>query len=190
MCDVVHAQGTANAPSTNHIVGPGPSVFIGNANNPIPIDLDPLGQPWTKTITDPNMLLWPNGGGLTLNETMINVGTEPWYDWHEQIAPDIFGNVPAVWQFVFMTINGNPVGFTLNGMGTPNLDIYNFSQPVLPGDVLNIRKFVNVLPANAAIPPQPLVIHEYPTPEPASAALIGLGATTLVFRRREVAQRT
>lgn len=183
------AQGTANGPNTTHIVQPGPGVLIGTPNNPFPIDLDPVGPPWTKTISDPNQFLWPNGGLLNLNESIINVGTEPWFDWHEHILPDFTGALPGVWVNVQMSVNGNPITFNAIGLNTPNLWLDTFSQPVLPGDILNVRKVIDVLPANAAIPPQPIVIEEYPTPEPASAALVGLGATALLFRRREVAQK-
>lgn len=183
LSSTAQAQGTANGPNTNHVVQPGPGVIIGNPNNPFPIDLDPLGPPWTKTIFDPNFLLL-NGGPLNLNESIINVGTEPWYDWHEHILPDASGQVPGNWINVQMAINGNPITFNAVGLGTPNLDLNGFSQPVLPGDILNIRKIIDVKPGIPGVPNQPIVIQEYPTPEPASAALIGMGSLMLLARRR------
>jgi len=182
------AQGTATGPNTNHNVGPGPSVLIGNPSSPIPIDLDPNGPPWTKTLNDPNFLLL-NGGPLNLNETIINVGTEPWFDWHEHLLPDASGAFPGNWSSVQMSVNGNPIAFNVIGIGTPNLWLDTFSLPVLPGDILNIRKIIDVFPGIPGVVNQPIVIQEYPTPEPASAALIGLGAITLLFRRAEVSQR-
>ena len=178
------AQGTATGPNTIHVVQPGPGVLIGTPNNPFPIDLDPLGPPWTKTLHDPNFLLL-NGGLLNLNESIINVGTESWFDWHEHILPDASGQFPGVWINVQMTVNGNPITFNAVGLGTPNLNLDTFSQPVLPGDILNIRKIIDVYPGIPGIVNQPIVIQEYPTPEPASAALIGLGTLALAARRRK-----
>lgn len=177
------AQGTATGPNTFHNVDPGPGVLIGTPNNPIPIDLDPLGPPWTKTISDPNFLTL-NGGPLNLNESIVNVGTEPWYDWHEHILSDATGAFPGFWSSVQMAVNGNPITFNTIGIGTPDLWLDTFSQPVLPGDILNIRKIIDLKPGIPGVPNQPIVIQEYPTPEPASAALIGFGAVALMNKRR------
>ncbi len=180
MCNSTLAQGTATGPITNHIVDPGPVVVIGDPVSPIPIDLDPLGQPWIKNISDPNGNII-SGGLLDLNETIINVGNEPWFDWHEHILPDATGIVPGVWTFVDMTINGNPITFNAVGLNTPDLWLDTFSQPVFPGDVLNIRKIIDATPGPALLQ---MRIAEYPTPEPASAALIGIGSLILMARRK------
>lgn len=179
----VFAQGTATGPNTTHQVDPGPVVVIGDPTNPFPIDLDPTGPPWTKTIVDPNQLIL-NGGLLTVDETIINVGNEPWLDWHEHILPDPFGVVPGIWLNVNMLINGNPIGFNVIGLGTPDLWLDTFTQPVLPGDVLSIRKVMEVTPGIPGTFTQPIIIEEYPTPEPASAALISLGSLMLLARRK------
>jgi hypothetical protein len=174
------AQGTATGPITSHIVDPGPIVVIGDPASPIPIDLDITGPPWLKNIADPfgNII---GGGPLDLNETIINVGNEPWLDWHEHILPDATGIVPGLWVFVDMTINGNPITFNAVGLGTPDLWLDTFSQPVFPGDVLNVRKIIDATPGPALLQ---MRIAEYPTPEPASAALIGIGSLLLVARRK------
>ena len=181
-CSTTFAQGTANGPNTSHIIDPGPGVLIGDPTNPFPIDLDPNGQPWTKTLVDANFLL-PNGGPLNLNESIVNVGTEPWLDWHEHILPDATGMVPGLWTSVQMSVNGNPITFNAVGLGTPDLWLDTFSQPVLPGDVLNVRKIIDVFVS--PIPVQ-IRIAEYPTPEPASLGLMGLGSLILLKRRKEV----
>ncbi len=179
------AQGTANGPQTGHNVDPGPVVLIGNAANPMPIDLDPNGPPWTKRIFDPNFLM-ANGGPLQFVETIRNVGTEPWHDWHEHILPDPTGALPAVWAGVTMSVNGNPIGFNVIGLGSPDLWLDQFTQPVLPGDILEIKKVADVFPT-PGVTSALMVIEEYPTPEPASLALVGLGALGLLKRNRKEA---
>lgn len=180
MCSAAFAQGTATGPNTIHNVDPGPIVVIGDFNNPFPIDLDANGQPWTKHIDDPNLLMI-NGGPLDIVETIINVGTEPWFDWHEHILPDPTGIVPGVWTNVSLTVNGNLILFNPTGLNSPDLWLDNFSQPVLPGDILQIRKQVDTFATSALFT---MTIEEYPTPEPASAALVGLGSLLVLCRRR------
>jgi len=81
------AQGTATGPFTMHDIIAGPQVIIGDAAAPVPIDLDPNGPPWFKSIMDPNGL---TTGGTTVDiyETIVNVGTEPWtgFDLQSRIA--------------------------------------------------------------------------------------------------------
>ena len=90
LSQVVFAQGTATAPSTAHTIDSSTDiVWIGGPNDPTngpapqPIDLDPSGGPWRKTIN-------AGSGGyaaevIQMRETILNVGTEPWTDWHEQL---------------------------------------------------------------------------------------------------------
>lgn len=188
LCNTALAQGTATGPFTSHIVDPGPIVLIGDPAGPIPIDLDPTGPPWFKSITDPNnVILNPAGELLTMVETIQNVGTEPWYDWHEFIFPNAAGvPSPSSWISVKLSINGTPIGFTPTGLGTVSLDLDNFSQPVLPGDIFVIEKEVEVFPLLPGNSDPLLRIQEYPTPEPASLALLSLGSLSVLRRRKEV----
>jgi hypothetical protein len=169
---------------TNHNVSPGPTVFIGNAANPVAVDLDPLGPPWNKSIGDPNQ----NVVGIAtidIIETLVNVGTESWTDWHEFMLPPPVGLVPPVWtNVVGLSVNGNPITFTATGLGTGSLDLFNFSQPVLPGDIFGIHKQALVdgsIFTNASF----LRLQQYPTgvPEPTSLALFAMGAVMCVRTR-------
>src|SRR6187399_3249883 len=116
------AQGVSTPTFTIHNVSPGPVVFIGNASSPIPVDLDPTGGPWNKSIGDPNQ----NVVGIAtidIVETLVNAGTEAWTDWHEFMLPPPVGLVPPVWtSVVSLSINGNPISYTATGIGTGNLD--------------------------------------------------------------------
>ncbi len=179
------AQGTATGPSTFHYADPGGVVYVGGPNDlingpaPFPIDLDASGPPWRKAIlSDPASGF--GSGNITMIETVLNVGTEPWYDWHEQVIPDAVG---AAWSGVnSVLINGLPITFNQMITGS-SLTIDGFSQPVLPGDVLVIEKELYTT-ANLVGPGKKLVdVLEYPTPEPGSASLMGVGALLLCKRR-------
>ncbi len=184
MCSTAFAQGTATGPFTSHIVTLGPEVIIGDAASPILIDLDPAGQPWTKSITDPNGLI-TGGGLLGIVETIVNAGNEPWFDWHEHISPAQPGIPASTWSSVSLFVNGSSIGFNALGLGTPDLWLDTFSQPVLPGDILVIQKQADVPPLGSGIPGGPMLrISEYPTPEPASAAVMGIGSLLLMARRK------
>ena len=184
-CSPAWAQGTATSPFTAAEVEPGPIVFIGSPTDPIPIDLDPFGGPWSKSITDPNNLITVPTL-LPMVETIINVGTEPWLDWHEHILPNAAGvTSPSTWFSVKLSVNGVPIGFSSAGLGTQDLWLDTFSQPVLPGDILTIEKEVEAFPLSAGTGGPILRLQEYPTPEPASAALIATGSLVLLGTRRK-----
>ncbi len=186
--NTVVAQGTATGPFTAHVVQPGPSVIIGDAINPIPIDLDPTGPPWFKSITDDNLEI-AGGGILDIIETIQNVGTEAWGDWHEEIVGPPAGLPPAEWfGVVSLEINGNPITFNPTGLGTQELWLDTFSQPVLPGDVFTIHKQAEVFPNSAGATGVELMrLLEFPTPaipEPGSLALVAVGSLVLFGMRR------
>src|SRR5262245_35063782 len=94
-----NAQGVSTPLFTIHSVSPGPTVFIGNSASPIPVDLDPIGPAWNKSIGDPNQ----NVVGIAtidIVETIVNAGTETWTDWHEVMLPPPVGLVPPQWTSV------------------------------------------------------------------------------------------
>jgi hypothetical protein len=180
-----NAQGVSSPLFTIHTVDPGPVVFIGNSASPVPVVLNPVGPPWNKSIGDPNQ----NVVGIAtidIIETLVNAGTIPWTDWHEFMLPPPVGLQPPKWTNVIsLTINGNPITYTATGLGTGSLDMFNFSQTVLPGDVFGIHKQALVdgsITANGAF----LRIQEYPTsvPEPTCVALLAMGTFMYVRVRR------
>ena len=193
------AQGTAGSPSTVHTVDASTNiVWIGGPNDtingsvPIPIDLDASGGPWRKQIwSDP--ISGYGGVSLLIRETIVNAGTEPWTDWHETLLN--LGSHSGSWGSVTdMRINGTSITFNPTITGGTQLDLDTFSQPVLPGQVLEIDKQLGPLPA-LFVGPNTLVntLLEYPTatiiPEPTTGLLIALGmATVLGVRRRPCSQ--
>ncbi len=183
------AQGTATGPSTEHDIDVGPIVLIGDPNNPMPIDADPNGLPWVKGFFDPNAFA---AGNVTVDviETIENVGTEAWSDWHEVIIGDpLSANGMSFWSAVVdLKVNGIPMtSFTVSALGSKILTLDNFSPLVLPGDVLEIHKQVDVF--NTAGETQaPLVrMFQYPSiaiPEPGSLALVAVSSLVLLGMKR------
>ena len=188
------AQGTAGSPSTVHTIEASTNtVWIGGPNDtingpgPFPIDLDVSGGPWRKQIwSDP--VSGYGGGTLLVRETIVNAGTEPWTDWHETLVNN--GSHSGPWANVIdLRINGTSITFnpTISGGGT-QLDLDTFSQPVLPGQVLEIDKEIGPMSA-LFVGPNTLVnsLLEYPTatiiPEPATALLSVLGLFSIMGLR-------
>jgi hypothetical protein len=184
---VSFAQGISSPLFTNHAVDPGPVVHVGTPAAPIPIDLDPVGPPWNKSIDDPNDFV-VGIQKLDIIESIINVGTEAWADWHEILLPPPAGLTPTTWENVIgLSVNGNTIGFTATGLGTQFLTLDGFSQPVLPGEILGIHKQV-LVDGNIDAMGGPLIrMQEYPTPEPGTLALVaicGLAVVRSRWRRR------
>lgn len=187
------AQGTATSPSTVHVHDPSTDTFwVGGPNDtingpaPIPIDLDASGGPWRKEFFSSPISGF--GGGGTFVETILNAGTEPWTDWHEINAG--LGSHGGGWgpaSVMEVRVNGNPITFSTTVTGS-TLDIDNFSQPVLPGQLLEIEKQFAVTTLNFSQPNTlAYTLLEYPTtniPEPAGASLLLLGAGTLLSLRQ------
>ena len=189
------AQGTAGSPSTAHFINPATQIaWIGGPNDtvngpgPIPIDLDASGGPWRKSIlADP--VFGFGGGNLAFRETIVNAGTEPWTDWHEVILNN--GTHFGAWGTVTdIRINGTSITFSATSTsGNQIVDLDNFSQPVLPGDVFEIDKQFGPLTDNFAIPGALVVtLLQYPTsmiiPEPTSMVLSTLGLLVASGMRR------
>lgn len=177
------AQGVSTPGFTIHNIDPGPVVYIGNAANPIPVDWDGAGSPWLKSINDPNGNVM-GVANVDFVETLLNVGTEAWTDWHEILLPPPVGLTSPHWSAVVgLSINGNPIMYTATGIGTGTLDLFNFSQPVLPGDIFEIHK--QVLVDSGVIAGGFLRIQEYPTvPEPACLALLAVTGGLIAGTRR------
>ena len=190
----IYAQGTASGPNTSHLVDPNSpnDIWIGGINDPIygpspyPIDLDPTGLPWTKDVLEtPGTVV---SGTITIYETIQNVGTEPWTDWHEIAFSG--GTLGGVWNSVLdLRVNGSSITYTatITGGGS-TLTLDNFSQPVLPGDVFEIDKTLTLTGTSAGTGGLLFRIAEYPTtniPEPGSASLLcsALGCACLMVRR-------
>lgn len=179
------AQGTQGIETFHEFETGTSTVYIGGPNDPlnpfpIPIDLDPFGPPWIKHIQGNSLVGTPPI--IQIHETIINIGTEPWLDWHERAVPPANGLVPPIWTGVQMMVDGQVIGFNAVGLQTPNLHLDQFSTPVHPGSTLEIWKELDVGPDFFLLNPE-LVLEQYPTPEPATLALMGLGGLVTLRRR-------
>lgn len=181
------SQGVAGSPSTIHFVQPGPQVVIGNAASPMPIDLDPNGGPWLKNIGDPQSNA-PGPAIVDLFETVQNIGTEAWGDWHEHFLPAPSGLPNHTWAgVVSLSINGSPIGYTSNITNSGlTLDLFNFSQPVMPGDIFTIHKQINTV-GSGGVSGAFIRLQQYPTPyfvpEPTSFTITGMSSLAFLAMR-------
>jgi hypothetical protein len=154
----------------------------------IPVSLNPSGPAWSKNFTGPNGGPFSQpalGPALPVQEFLLVSGNLPWTDWHEDVVGIDASGAPDyswTWANPTLLVGGLPApGLTMTGAGTSSLSF--FFNPLPPGTPVIIRKQLayNGLPGTAFS--GTLAIHEYPTPEPATLALMGIGSL-LMWRRR------
>jgi hypothetical protein len=194
------AQGVGNLSSLPTLfTGPNPPVGwnVGGAAGPIPVVLDPTGPQWGKSFTGPGGGPFfypptsPTNPPLPVQELLQVAPNSPaWTDWHEDVVGiGANGQVDPGWVWVNpqILVNGLvPGGLSITGAGTSNLSF--FFNPAAPGSIIDIRKELAYNGSAGAVFGGTLSVHEYPTPEPASMALLGLGSAILLRRRsRKVA---
>ena len=167
-----------------HEVEPGPIVTLGSSTDPIEIAL----ESWIKTVGDPTDVI-PGAATLDMVESIQNVGTVAWGSWQEEFLLPPGGLDPSLWfweSVVSVSVNGSPHGFTTTGLGTFNLTL-DFTEPVLPGDLLMIHKQIRVDGSIDTDGGPLLRMLEYPTqavPEPGSLVLATLGSLAFLGIRR------
>jgi hypothetical protein len=166
-------------------VGGGSTVDIGSAGNPVGIYLDPNAGPWQKTLAN---FVAP----LTINEAIKIMadpktipplpGGPPWSDWEEQILSD--GWVWAGGGSLSILGDG-----TYNGTLSADQKTIEFDFPAqVPGTTLVINKVLQWNGGVGSNPIMPVVVNEYPTPEPGTIVLLisGLLALGLGYIRRRI----
>jgi hypothetical protein len=182
------AQGVGNPGSlpTQFQTGtPANGWLVDSTAGAIPVILDPLGPAWGKSFTGPNggpFSYNPFAGPLPVTELLVVAPNSPsWTDWHEEVL-DPSGQTTWSWANPTMLVNGLPApGLTTSLSGN---SVSFFFNPIFPGDTVTIRKdLVLNNPNPGQLFTGTLAIHEFPTPEPASMALLGLGSAFMLRRR-------
>lgn len=162
------------------------SVDSGIATNPwVPVQISPTGPQWVKTFTAPNGQPFTAvpGQTFTLQELLVIAPTQSWTDWHEHIlTPGWDWVAPTVFMANFATPPGMTTVHTPGTMTTGGaLDFY--FNPLVPGTLLDIRKTLMYVGQPGVVFTGTLQIAEYPTPEPATLAMLGLGGLAALKRR-------
>jgi MYXO-CTERM domain-containing protein len=166
------------------------SIDSGNSSNPwIPVQLDPNGSPWTKTLVgDMNIgggVVYANPGDtFSVQELLMVAPTQSWTDWHEDLlSPE--------WDWL------GPTTLLANGLPAPGLSFsttpatlvsggtidFTFN-PLPPGTQVTIQKTLHYAGLSGQMYASKVIVSENPTPEPATAALLALGGLAVVRRRR------
>ncbi len=187
----VFGQGVGNLGSLpTQFSSPAPitgwSVDSGIPTNPwLPVQFDPNGPQWVKTFTGSNgqPIVAVPGQTFTLQELLVVAPTLSWSDWHEHI-------ITPGWDWVAPTAlfaNGVPAGglttvITPGSMTAGGSIDFTFN-PLVPGTQVIIRKLLQYTSTSGTVFTGKVDIAQYPTPEPASLGLLGLGGLLLMRRR-------
>ena len=199
VCSMVQATpvggGSGSSMETSHDMQSGGYEWIIGGGSPVDVSLDPNAGPWIKHLNG-----LPGQQGFSADDTgytapvsfhlvehLVIGGTLNWADWHEEIV-----TAGWIWGSAFFDIPINPApGYNVNYTdqvwplhgGAVDMTF----DPLAPGTQVTITKDLiwvgdpNVI-GNLFF--GTVTIREWPTPEPATAMLLVIGALAMPRRRR------
>ncbi len=169
---------------------------IGSANNRTVVTLDPTAGPWIKN------LFGPNGGNVNaddtgftasssyqLNEHFVIGGPLSWTDFHEVVLTPGW-DIGALISANGAPVPGLQVDITYTNGSTRLGSMSMTFDPLAPGTQIDLTKqliWVGDPNVQGNLFSGVVQVAEYPTPEPASAALFGMGVIGLFLLRRRLA---
>ena len=187
--------GVASAGDLTAGAGPGTSVntthdyvpcdtgwdITGENSSPLYVWMDPTAGAWEKTLSLPAAAVPER---LVLLE-YLQVKGNAWRDWHEEIVTPGW-TWGSVWDCDIWLEDGAGGFITPPGLTTtisPCGKVVSFEFDAVPvGSDLLIEKWLirepDVQPGSA------IIVREYPTPEPATLALLSMGGALVPRRRR------
>jgi len=124
---------------------------------------------------------WKGWATLTVTNTM----TEAWGDFHFEIYEPMTYNVifPTTATMLMLDNLNNPyTNYSYAHDGTKKLDFNFYGNPVDPGETVTFKVYTdNTSQQNAWFG---LLVYPTPVPEPTTIILLGLGAMSVIRRRR------
>jgi hypothetical protein len=144
---------------------------------------------WTENIISWDTVLlghddapdWKGWATLTVTNSMA----EDWGDFHFAIYEPMTYNVifPTSATMVMLDSANNPyAGYSYAHNGTQMLDFTFYGNPVNPGETVTFKVYTdNTASMNTWFG---LLAYPTPIPEPATLALLGLGAMSVIRRKR------
>jgi len=181
MGDVTAGAGPGTSIGTYHEYDPGVSGWHVNGGNtsPMYVWIDPAAGAWEKTL---NLPVTTVPARPMLSEH-LQVKGSAWSDWHEEI-------VTPGWKWeeaVIYLEDGSGGVITPPGLTTTislNGKVISFEfDPVPVGSNFQIEKWL-IFEAGDFPTESAIVVREYPTPEPASLAILSAGGVLLILCRR------
>lgn len=153
---------------------------IGTSAEPIGVELSPTGPAWQSLFHTNTDAPIPAGSYVAIREHLTVGGTTPWSGWHVELSDPGFALVRSGWTAPLIAFaNGTFVPANITLASASGLDA---TFPSLaPGTAVDFDVYIWRTSSNPLA--SSFSMSQYPTPEPATLALITLAGVVFVRRR-------